>query len=71
MGISFCQDSSRTPTKTGISEHKFPVPHAVCSKDGSWKGIPYSEKNQYFWKKTDVSLVIASSNPIYKLFCVL
>lgn len=52
MGISFFQVSSRTPTKTGISECKFLVPHSMCSKDDPWKGIPYSQKKtQWFGKK--------------------
>ena len=51
MGISFFHVSSRTPTKTSISECKFLVPHAMCSKDGPWKGIPYSEKKTVFLEK--------------------
>lgn len=71
MGIPFFPVSVINPTKNDISECKFLVAQAMCSKDGPWKGIPYSEKKQWFWKKTDVSLVSTARNPIYKLFRVI
>lgn len=74
MGISFFQVSSRTPTKTGISDCKFLVPHAMCSKVVHGKEFPSQKKKKYktqwFWKKTDVFLASTAWNPIYKLFSV-